>query len=70
MNKEFNLSERINTYEWDDDGTSCEDVIPVEDIKVFIKLLKELANGYDLEYDEHRIAFYKEIDKLAGKELI
>jgi|TARA_R100000789_G_scaffold97604_1_gene100317 hypothetical protein len=55
---EFNLSEKImrtNDEEWFDN-------IPIEDVKEFIRLLKDAWTG-DWEHDK------KSFDKLAGEEL-
>ena len=43
--------------------------IKVEDVKDFIKKLKDISTGYDLEWEVHRKCFLAEIDKLAGDKL-
>jgi len=39
--EEFNLSEKINDYGYNDDGTPDSDILEVKDVKEFIRLLKE-----------------------------
>ena len=61
MEKEFNLSERIN-----DSNNFSEGNIQTEDVKEFIKRLKEA-----LKNDEAFLSIDEEIiDKLAGYKLI
>jgi len=69
---EFNLSEKIQTLTL---GISMEkpynsnEHIEIVHVKEFIRLLKEKATGWDLEYPVHRLLFLQEIDKLAGEKL-
>jgi hypothetical protein len=50
--------------------TSEADMILVDEIKEFIRQLKYISIGYDLDYHPHRKAFFQKIDKLAGDKLI
>ena len=70
MEKEFNLSERINKYGYNDDGTPDSDILEVESVKEFIRQLKRalddekgLSIGWTIDIKEI-------IDKLAGESLI
>jgi hypothetical protein len=63
MKKEFDLSKRIT-----DEGKVL-GVINIEDVKEFIRLLKEGIHGFN-EMETGDIARNDFIDKLAGKELI
>lgn len=63
----FNLSEKVRLAEHNAYGDK---VIPLEDVKEFIRLLKEAySKKYDGCDDEVK-ALHREIDKLAGDKLI
>ena len=64
------LSDKINDYGYDDDGTPDEDVISVYDIKQFIK---EIIEGWASTDEMTKTLFFKlqlQIEQRAGKELI
>ena len=60
----FNLSECIENEEMSGMFLLDAGKIKTNDVKEFIKLLKELLNGAS-----DKIALYEEIDKLAGEKL-
>jgi len=60
MNEEFNLSEKSRI------GEGFNRIFYEEDVKEFIRLLKEKLHGVLEEYP----GYIKEIDKLAGEKLI
>ena len=62
MTTEFNLSEKIHINNTNNNWT----FIRIEDVKEFIRLLKEKVNGNPLNWCK----INDEIDKLAGKSLI
>ena len=79
MEKEFNLSEKVNYY-YEDAKYNEHEAINVEDVKEFIRLLKarlhhEIFIGIESGYiDEelwhpHKNLFEEVIDKLAGDKL-
>jgi len=79
--KEFNLSEcevsmeigvRTNIPNIDKKvDIVAGDYFKLEDVKEFIRLLKEEIIGEEFEYYEHSVEWLKEIiDKLAGEKLI
>jgi len=63
INKGFNLSEKIDTTK---QSVGYEGNLDVEDVKEFIKRLKELIP--DMEYGTAKI-IYEGIDTLAGQKL-
>jgi hypothetical protein len=68
--KEFNLSGKIRIAEKVDNLYKRE-MIEAEDVKEFIRLLKEGIIGEEFEYYEHSVEWLKEIiDELAGEKLI
>lgn len=81
MEKEFNLSDKIHEnipvkYMFDDGDRTFEegeeyDFIRVEDVKEFIKRLKEELNKYCNNKDKvvYVELFKEDIDKLAGDKL-
>ena len=64
METKFNLSEKIREAYPD----YYPDNIPVEDVKEFIKRLKEETTKFDLR-DLYQDRFIEVIDKLAGDKL-
>jgi hypothetical protein len=67
--KEFNLSGKIRIAEKVDNLYKRE-MIEAEDVKEFIRLLKEGIIGEEFEYYEHSVEWLKEIiDELAGEKL-
>ena len=65
MTEEFNLSKKINDYRCNYDGTPEFDVLEIEDVKEFIRLLKE---EFPINCKEHH-KFHNKIDALAGDKL-
>jgi len=70
MTKEFNLSEKINTAPRLNGGEDIDLDIDVEDVKEFIRLLKELIE-LDKNTCEYISKHYltRNLDKLAGDKL-
>jgi hypothetical protein len=66
MTEEFNLSERITSYKG---NIRLSDILLVEDVKEFIKKLKEDVATSGFYNDEIRRRFILGIDKLAGDKL-
>jgi len=71
MKKEFNLSEKILTT-WYKDFThgGANNRQKVEDVKEFIRQLKEFVWDRDEDCWKQVGYFFIELDKLAGEELI
>ena len=76
MKEEFNLSDKMKFAYSEDGFVNGLDVIPIQDVKEFIKKLKErinLATFNKISRKKNRIDtilfIYNEIDKLAGDKL-
>ena len=69
MVNEFVLSEKINGYGYNDDGTPDEDVLSIEDVKEFIKKDTKLIKDFINEKINNVELFEKRME-LAGKDLI
>lgn len=67
--EEFNLSDKRKVYNWKcscgNSGATSLLYYPEEDVKEFIRLLKEKV----LCYNESKELMLKELDKLAGEKL-
>ena len=68
MNKEFNLSEKIETANLDMEVWEEFDFLDVEDVKEFIRLLKEELDDRIRSNTANEIC-NEIIDKLAGEKL-
>lgn len=66
MKKEFNLSDKI-MYQMGDEEFTADEVITIDDIREFIKILKEQLFISDAVNDE--VPVWEIIDKLAGEKL-
>ena len=69
MAEEFDLSKKINDYGYNDDGTPDSDILEVDDVKEFIRQLKENVTelGFSDVVDKHTL--FEIINKLAGDRL-
>ena len=69
MTEQFNLSDRVNQYGYNDDGTPDSDILEVDDVKEFIKKLKEEIDNLLVFENNKKIVANQIIDKLAGERL-
>ena len=65
MSEEFCLSDKIDTIAY---SHYQDDYISLENVREFIKRLKEFNNGWDDE--QVKKIMNEEIDKLAGEKLV
>lgn len=69
MTEQFNLSDKVNQYGYNDDGTPDSDILEVDDVKEFIKKLKEEIDNLLAFESNKKIVANQIIDKLAGERL-